>query len=54
MVASWDAVVAPRGTRRLLNTFGPHLPNPAAAQDQGEGTNDLLAALTERTEPSAS
>jgi len=47
-------VVAPRVTRRLLNTFGPHLPDLGAAQDQAEVTNNLLAALTERTEPSAS
>ena len=48
VVASGDAVVAPSVTRRLLNTFGPHLPDPAAAQDQAEVTNNLLAALTER------
>ncbi len=48
VVASGDAVVAPSVTRRLLNTFGPHLPDPAAAQDQAEVSNNLLAALTER------
>ena len=47
-VASGDAVVAPSVTRRLLDTFGPHLPDPAAAQDQAKVTNNLLAALTER------
>ena len=40
--------MAPSVTRRLLDTFGPHLPDPAAAQDQAKVTNNLLAALTER------
>jgi len=30
-VASGDAVVAPRVTRRLINAFLPHMPDPAAA-----------------------
>ncbi|HEY5248195.1 MAG TPA: response regulator transcription factor [Dermatophilaceae bacterium] len=47
-VASGDAVVAPSVTRRLLDTFGPHLPDPAAAHDQAKVTNKLLAPLTER------
>ena len=47
-VASGDAVVAPSVTRRLLDTFGPHLPDPAAAQTQTRATDHLLSALTER------
>jgi DNA-binding NarL/FixJ family response regulator len=47
-VASGDAVVAPSVTRRLLDTFGPHLPDPAAAQDQARASDNLLAPLTER------
>jgi DNA-binding NarL/FixJ family response regulator len=47
-VASGDAVVAPSVTRRLLDTFGPHLPDPAAAQDQASASHTLLAPLTER------
>lgn len=47
-VASGDAVVAPSVTRRLLDTFGPHLPDPAAAQDQANVSHTLLAPLTER------
>ena len=47
-VASGDAVVAPSVTRRLLDTFGPHLPDPAAAQNQATVSDNLLAPLTER------
>ena len=47
-VASGDAVVAPSVTRRLLDTFAPHLPDPAAAQTQTRATDHLLMALTER------
>lgn len=47
-VASGDAVVAPSVTRRLLDTFGSHLPDPSAAQDQAAATQNLLAPLTER------
>ena len=47
-VASGDAVVAPSVTRRLLHTFGPHLPDPAAAKDQARASDNLLAQLTER------
>jgi DNA-binding NarL/FixJ family response regulator len=47
-VASGDAVVAPSVTRRLLDTFGPHLPDPAAARHQTTVTGKLLAPLTER------
>ena len=47
-VASGDAVVAPSVTRRLLDTFGPHLPDPASAQDQANVSHTLLAPLTER------
>ena len=47
-VASGDAVVAPSVTRRLLDTFGPHLPDPAATETQTKATNTVLSALTER------
>ena len=47
-VASGDAVVAPSVTRRLLDTFGPHLPDPAASQARDRATSNLLAPLTER------
>ena len=47
-VASGDAVVAPSVTRRLLDTFGPHLPDPAAVQNQATVSDNLLAPLTER------
>jgi DNA-binding NarL/FixJ family response regulator len=44
-VASGDAVVAPSVTRRLLDTFLPHLPDPAAP---GPPAPAALAALTPR------
>jgi DNA-binding NarL/FixJ family response regulator len=47
-VASGDAVVAPSVTRRLLDTFGPHLPDPGAAQNQARVGEALLSPLTER------
>jgi DNA-binding NarL/FixJ family response regulator len=47
-VASGDAVVAPSVTRRLLDTFGSHLPDPHAALDQATATSKLIAPLTER------
>lgn len=47
-VASGDAVVAPSVTRRLLDTFGPRLPDPGAARDQARVSDALLAPLTER------
>jgi DNA-binding NarL/FixJ family response regulator len=47
-VASGDAVVAPSVTRRLLDTFGPHIPDPAAAENQATASDNLLAPLTER------
>ncbi len=43
-VASGDAVVAPRVTRRLLETFAEQLPMPRG----DEQPDDRLAALTER------
>jgi DNA-binding NarL/FixJ family response regulator len=43
-VASGDAVVAPRVTRRLLETFAGSLPTPAG----DEQPDDRLSALTER------
>jgi DNA-binding NarL/FixJ family response regulator len=47
-VASGDAVVAPSVTRRLLDTFGPHLPDPATERDRDRATSKLLGPLTER------
>jgi DNA-binding NarL/FixJ family response regulator len=47
-VASGDAVVAPSVTRRLLDVFGPHLPDPVVAVDRARATEDLLAPLTGR------
>ncbi|MFI9080148.1 response regulator [Streptomyces sioyaensis] len=43
-VAAGDAVVAPALTRRLLNTFTPHLPAGPAQTENAP----LLSALTER------
>jgi DNA-binding NarL/FixJ family response regulator len=43
-VASGDAVVAPSVTRRLLDTFLPHLPGPAG----GAGEPPEVATLTAR------
>ena len=48
VVASGDAVVAPSVTRRLLDTFGSRLPDPAAARERDRATNKLLGPLTER------
>jgi DNA-binding NarL/FixJ family response regulator len=45
-VASGDAVVAPRVTRRLLDAFLPHLPDPGAALPAGPRPE--LEALTPR------
>jgi DNA-binding NarL/FixJ family response regulator len=45
-VASGDAVVAPRVTRRLINAFLPHLPDPATASRPGPPPE--VAALTPR------
>jgi DNA-binding NarL/FixJ family response regulator len=45
-VASGDAVVAPRVTRRLIDAFLPHLPDPAAAPASGAPAE--VAALTPR------
>jgi DNA-binding NarL/FixJ family response regulator len=44
-VASGDAVVAPSVTRRLLDAFLPHIPDPAGAPG---GPPDELATLTAR------
>jgi DNA-binding NarL/FixJ family response regulator len=46
-VASGDAVVAPRVTRRLLETFAESLPLPGGASGSSE-PDERLAALTER------
>ena len=45
-VASGDAVVAPSVTRRLLDTFLPHLPPAGSPADRGEPPE--LATLTSR------
>jgi DNA-binding NarL/FixJ family response regulator len=45
-VASGDAVVAPSVTRRLLDTFLPHLPDPASAP--GAGVPPEVQSLTSR------
>ena len=45
-VASGDAVVAPSVTRRLLDTFLPHLPSAGGPVDRGEPPE--LALLTAR------
>jgi DNA-binding NarL/FixJ family response regulator len=42
-VAGGDAVVAPSVTRRLIDTFTPHLPDPATGR-----TDDRLDRLTDR------
>jgi DNA-binding NarL/FixJ family response regulator len=47
-VASGDAVVAPSVTRRLLDTFAPRLPDPAATKTQTKATDNLLSPLTDR------
>ncbi len=44
-VAIGDSVVAPRITRRLLDTFAPHLPDPTTGRTS---TDERLAALTDR------
>jgi DNA-binding NarL/FixJ family response regulator len=44
-VAGGHAVVAPAVTRRLLDTFRPHLPDPAAGRAPGDGR---LRTLTGR------
>ncbi|MFI9722103.1 response regulator [Streptomyces sp. NPDC052396] len=45
-VASGDAVIAPRLTRRLLDTYAHRLPAPPAAKDPA--TDPRLRALTDR------
>jgi DNA-binding NarL/FixJ family response regulator len=45
-VASGDAVVAPRVTRRLLDTFAAALPDPT--EPAAHATHERLDALTER------
>jgi DNA-binding NarL/FixJ family response regulator len=44
-VAGGDAVVAPRVTRRLIDTFTPHLPDPATGRTD---TDERLRRLTDR------
>ncbi len=47
-VASGDAVVSPRVTRRMLELFAPHLPDDDGAAARGDGPHPRLAALTAR------
>jgi DNA-binding NarL/FixJ family response regulator len=48
-VASGDAVVAPSVTRRLLDAFLPHLPDPGGAEGPaGSALSPELSALTAR------
>ncbi|TRW43246.1 response regulator [Georgenia yuyongxinii] len=47
-VASGDAVVSPRVTRRMLELFGSHLPTGAAGQGAPGGPDPRLARLTAR------
>ena len=44
-VAAGDAVVAPNVTRRLLDAFAPHLPDPSTGRSP---TDQRLGQLTER------
>jgi DNA-binding NarL/FixJ family response regulator len=41
-VAGGDAVVAPSVTRRLIDAFAPHLPDPATGRTDGETRLDRL------------
>jgi DNA-binding NarL/FixJ family response regulator len=45
VVAAGDAVVAPSVTRRLIDAFADHLPDPATGRS---ATDERLAQLTER------
>ena len=47
-VASGDAVVSPRITRRMLEMFAPQLPRPSDATGADAGHDELLADLTHR------
>jgi DNA-binding NarL/FixJ family response regulator len=47
-VASGDAVVAPSVTRRLIDTFLPHLPNPGTADHSHPRVDAELDSLTPR------
>jgi DNA-binding NarL/FixJ family response regulator len=44
-VAGGDSVVAPRVTRRLIDAFAPHLPDPATGRTDGD---ERLQRLTDR------
>lgn len=46
-MATGDAVVAPRVTRRLLESFVPHLPG-GSDDDRTPSADERLASLTER------
>jgi DNA-binding NarL/FixJ family response regulator len=43
-----DAVVSPRITRRLLDEYAQHLPDPSDTPDAGAGSPSLLFDLTDR------
>lgn len=47
-VHAGDAVVAPRVTRRLLDHFAAHLPDPEGAAPRTSTVDERLAALTDR------
>jgi DNA-binding NarL/FixJ family response regulator len=49
-VASGDAVVAPSVTRRLLDVFLPHLPDPSATVAAGKGSVDFDSLTTRERE----
>ena len=49
-VASGDAVVSPSVTRRLLDVFLPHLPDPSATVAAGKGSVDFDSLTTRERE----
>jgi DNA-binding NarL/FixJ family response regulator len=48
-VASGDAAVSPRVTRRMLELFAPRLPAPAPGEGPPEGADQAAAAVTGMT-----
>ncbi|MFD0278628.1 response regulator [Kitasatospora sp. NPDC127111] len=47
-VAAGDAVVSPRITRRLLETFRPHIPGGGSADGSGRDRDERLSRLSAR------
>jgi DNA-binding NarL/FixJ family response regulator len=47
-VAAGEAVIAPRVTRRLLESYGHHLPATGAAGGEGSASRERLQQLTAR------